>query len=202
MIFRDRIEAAEHLLKKIPTDLVKPLVLAIPHGGFRMGEWLARELGAELDLILVSQISMPKHEFDWIGAVSELGFLETEPFADKKKLHPSELMRLMTAQVSKLQDERARITPMRTIRNPRDRDVIVVDDGMLSGCTMAAALKSIEACAPRRKIVTVGVAPINAMDRVRKYADEMIVARVLNDLKKIEACYQEKLSGRYAQPSL
>src|SRR5262249_42481579 len=73
-MFRDREDAASQLVEKLRHrgfhDL---LILGIPRGGVIMGAVLARELGAELDVVLSRKLRAPGHPELAIGAIAEDG---------------------------------------------------------------------------------------------------------------------------------
>jgi len=60
----------------------------------------------------------------------------------------------------------------------RDRVMIVVDDGLATGATMAAAVAALKVYAPRRIVVAVPVAPGAAIDALRAEVDEVIAVVV------------------------
>jgi predicted phosphoribosyltransferase len=54
------------------------------------------------------------------------------------------------------------------------RTAIVVDDGLATGATMEAAVRSLSALGAKRIIVAVPVASVEARDRVATVADEVV----------------------------
>src|SRR6516162_1036649 len=73
-MFRDREDAARQLAEKLKgRKLQHPLVLAIPRGGVVTGAVLARELGAELDVVLARKLRAPGQPELAVGAVAENG---------------------------------------------------------------------------------------------------------------------------------
>jgi predicted phosphoribosyltransferase len=59
-MFRNREQAALELAAKMKSyPLRDPLVLAIPRGGVVTGAVLARELGADLDIVLARKLRAP-----------------------------------------------------------------------------------------------------------------------------------------------
>src|SRR5579859_649625 len=74
MFFRDRQDAGEQLAAHMKDRKFRnPVVLAIPRGGVVTGAALARELGAEFDVILSRKLRSPTAPEVAIGAVSETG---------------------------------------------------------------------------------------------------------------------------------
>jgi putative phosphoribosyl transferase len=73
-MFRDREDAALRLAEKLKErPLRDPLVMAIPRGGVITEAVLARELGAELDVVLARKLRAPERPEVALGAVSETG---------------------------------------------------------------------------------------------------------------------------------
>jgi len=59
-MFRNRADAAHQLARRFKgSELRDPLVLAIPRGGVALGAVLARELEAELDVVLARKLRAP-----------------------------------------------------------------------------------------------------------------------------------------------
>ncbi|HEV3143352.1 MAG TPA: hypothetical protein VGZ47_05640, partial [Gemmataceae bacterium] len=92
-MFRDRqvagLQLAEHLKDR---KLYDPLVLAIPRGGIIIGDVLATELPAELDVVLARKLRCPGQPELAIGALSEDGqaYLN-KSIADMLQLSPEDL---------------------------------------------------------------------------------------------------------------
>jgi len=73
-MFRNREEAAYQLAARLKNrDFHDPLVLAIPRGGVATGAVLARELGADLDVVLSRKLRAPGQPELAVGAISEDG---------------------------------------------------------------------------------------------------------------------------------
>src|ERR1700752_3409217 len=73
-MFRNREHAACRLARRLNgRTWHDPLVLAIPRGGVVTGAVLARELGAELDVVLSRKLRAPGQPELAIGAISEDG---------------------------------------------------------------------------------------------------------------------------------
>jgi predicted phosphoribosyltransferase len=73
-MFRNREDAAHQLAAKLKIhEFHDPLVLAIPRGGVVTGAVLARELGADLDVVLSRKLCAPGQPELAIGAIAEDG---------------------------------------------------------------------------------------------------------------------------------
>jgi predicted phosphoribosyltransferase len=79
-MFRDREDAANQLALHLQgREFTDPLVLAIPRGGVVTGGVLARELGAELDVVLARKLRAPGQPELALGAVAESGEVYLNP---------------------------------------------------------------------------------------------------------------------------
>jgi putative phosphoribosyl transferase len=178
MIFGDRREAgrllAERLRRLKDQD---PVVLALPRGGVPVGYEISKALHAPLDFVFVRKIGAPGHEELAVGAVAEGG--EAEPVIDQPLVS---MLRVSDAEFAKrkaaaLEEIDRRVKAYRDGRQPvavGGRTAIIVDDGIASGATMTAALRSTRRRGPARMVLAVPVAPRAALQRLRQEADEVV----------------------------
>lgn len=174
MAFRDREQAAHRLAVELRGyRRRRPLILAVPRGAVPMAKILAEALDGELDVVLVHKIGAPGNPEYAIGAVSETG--EVSVRAGSGYAADDPWVRAEAArQLAVLAERRASYTPGRPAVEVHDRVVIVVDDGVATGATLAAALALVRRGEPRRLIVAVGVAPMEALTELRREADEVV----------------------------
>jgi predicted phosphoribosyltransferase len=174
MPFRDREHAARLLAKELRAYKGQnPLVLAIPRGAVLMGKVLADELDGELDVVLVRKLGAPGNPEYAIGALSETGELVLRKAPHVEAIPPRYIEEERRRQLAVLRDRRAWYTPERPPVDPRDRVVIVVDDGIATGATLKAALTLVREKKPRKLIAAVGVAPKASLAEIRAVADEV-----------------------------
>jgi len=175
MYFDDRLDAARQLADALRAWRGHdPLVLAIPRGAVPMGAEIARQLGGDLDIVLVRKLGAPGNPELAIGAVDETGWSYVADYAGELGAHPAYIDGERREQLHVLGLRRARYTPGRHGFDPVGRTAIVVDDGLATGTTMVAALHSVRARDPARLICAVPVASTDALARVRPYADEVV----------------------------
>lgn len=171
--FRDREDGARQLLLQLE-DLKgqNVLVLGVPRGAIPMAKIIADELQGDLDLILVKKVGHPLNPEFAVGAVTEDGDLlisdENDPSFTKEELtekakHPIELLR----------EQRLRLTRRGSALNPKDRLVLVVDDGIATGATMSAAVQSLKAKGAKRVIVAAPVASREAKEKLELFGAEV-----------------------------
>jgi len=144
-VFPGRAEAGGMLATHL-RDLVRPsgIVLAVPAGGIPVGCAVARETGLPLDVLVARKIPIP-------GNV-EAGFGAIGPYGDVL-LHERILedLKLTAKEINTQVDETRRILRQRTrlFRKKRpepdvkNRQVVLVDDGLATGDTMLGAVEHV-----------------------------------------------------------
>jgi predicted phosphoribosyltransferase len=175
-MFRDREDAAHQLAEKLKGHAFHdPLVLAIPRGGVVTGAVLARQLGADLDVVLARKLRAPEHPEVAVGAVSETGQVYLNHYQEKPPAWFKDyLLGELRHQLAEITRRRKRFRNLRPAAPIRGRSVIVTDDGIATGSTMIAALKTVRAQKPYELIVAVPVASPDRLQEVRHWCDEVV----------------------------
>lgn len=175
-MFHNRDDAARQLSKELKQlDLHNPLVLAIPRGGVATGAVLARELDAELDVVLSRKLRAPGQPELAVGAVAEDGKIYLNHLAAQVTgLTDDYLDTERQYQLNEIARRQKLIRGVRPAAPIANRSVIVTDDGIATGATMIAALEVIKAKEPRETIVAVPVAPPERLDAIRRRCDRLV----------------------------
>lgn len=153
------------------------VVLALPRGGVPVAAEIASALGAPLDLVFVRKIGAPGEPELAIGAVVDGGHPETvvnEDVLAGVGAPPGYFESERDRQLAEIGRRRAAYLRGRAPVPLAGRTAIVVDDGIATGATVAAALRSVRAAKPARVILAVPVAAPDALDRLRAEADEIV----------------------------
>ncbi|NMG32589.1 phosphoribosyltransferase [Aromatoleum evansii] len=174
-MFKDREDAARQLAARLKGRPLKdPLVLAIPRGGVVTGAVLARELGAELDVVLARKLRARYDPELAVGAIGEDG---EEYLADYARsvvgVDDDYLERERAHQIAEIDRRKERFRAVRPAAEIAGRSVIVTDDGVATGATMLAALHVIRAKQPHELIVAVPVAPPDTLDTLARHCDDV-----------------------------
>lgn len=177
-LFEDRADAGRQLAETIVGEtLVDPLVVALPRGGVPVAYEIAVRIGAPLDILIVRKIGAPGHAEFGLGALVD----GEEP----ELVLNRQAIRLVRPAKGYLEAETGRqhaeILRRRTLYfgdrtpiSPRDRDVILVDDGIATGGTVRAAIRALRRASPRRLILAVPVAPKGELAELRSSVDRVI----------------------------
>jgi putative phosphoribosyl transferase len=178
-MFRNREDAGLKLAAALAgRQFTDPLVLGIPRGGVVMGTILAKELGAELDVILSQRLYGPGPAEATIGAVTDDGFMFLDPRSPHAHCvpdgHVAEERHRQLAIMARREQIVRQICPRASVAN---RSVIVTDDGIVTGSTMIAALQAIRPLKPRELIVAVPLAASERVDEIRQWCDDLIALR-------------------------
>jgi predicted phosphoribosyltransferase len=175
-MFRNREDAARQLAQRLKgRELRDPLVLAIPRGGVVTGAVLARELGAELDVVLSRKLRAPLEPELAVGAVSEDGHVFLNHHAQAMSdLTATYLARERRHQLGEIARRKKLFRAVRAPAPIAGRSVIVTDDGIATGSTMIAALQAIKPQHPHEVIVAVPVASPDRLDEIRRWCDDTV----------------------------
>lgn len=171
-MFKNRNEAATLLAEKLEHYKNKNgIVLAVPRGGVPIGYIIAEKLGLPLEIILSKKIGHPLSPEFAIGAVTLQGLVSYDRMSDVSESYIKE-------EANRIQKELAvKYKLFMGDRKPTDLEgkiVIITDDGIATGNTLAATIDTIRKSNPEKIVVAVPVAPPDTADRFRNLADEFI----------------------------
>src|SRR5207247_2248707 len=162
-----RQDAASQLADQLrDRRLRRPLVLAIPRGGVVLGAILARELDADLDVLLARKLRAPGNPELAVGAVAETGqvYLSADGAATSSRAY---LERETQVQMREIARRRRLFRGNHPAQPVAGRSIIVVDDGIATGSTIIAGLRAVRTQQPHEIIVAVPVAAPARLDQVR-----------------------------------
>jgi putative phosphoribosyl transferase len=174
--FRDRVDAGARLAARLERYRgPNTLVLGIPRGGVVVAAEVARRLDADLDVIVARKLGAPGSEELALGAVTANGGRFLNEALIRELGVPERYLAQVTA--AQMAEARRREERYRGARAPvpiEGRTVILVDDGLATGATMRAAVRSVRAQGPARLIVAVPVGSVEAVAALREEADEVV----------------------------
>jgi len=151
------------------------IVLALPRGGVPVASAVAGALRVPLDVFVVSKLGAPWEQELAMGAVAE-GGVEVLDLSLTKLLGISEKDIQEVAEAARKELE-SRKTLYRGGRPPLElagKTVILVDDGIATGCSILAAITAVRRRNATRVVVAIPVAPASGCSAIRMEADEVI----------------------------
>lgn len=174
--FYDREDAGRRLVRKLErfanTDA---LVLALPKGGVVVAFQISKILNLDLNIYFSKKIGHPLNPEYAIGAVTESGFLEIDS-SSKINKDDSRILKQKSKLLGSMKLRRALYTDG-YFPNIKDRNIILVDDGIATGMTARAAIKDLRLMKPRSITLAVPVAERNVLDGLRPLVDDVAVLR-------------------------
>jgi predicted phosphoribosyltransferase len=194
MRFFDRVDAGRQLAEALAaysgrSDVV---VLGLPRGGVPVAREVARRLGTPLDVFLVRKLGVPGHPELAMGAIAEGG---VEVLSDDL-IHELGIPQRMVQQVAvrermELDRRDALYRDGRPLPAIRGRVVILIDDGLATGATMQAAVTALRRHEPARIVAAVPVGARETVDRLSRFADEVVCLIAPEPFQAVGLWYDE-----------
>lgn len=194
MPFADRSEAGRILAGKLSdySGREDVIVLGIPRGGVVVASAVAGALRLPLDVFVVSKLGSPWNSELAMGALTEDGVQVLDLSIVNAMCVSEEDVREV---VSKAEEQiKFRQSLYRRGRMPpevKDKTVILVDDGIATGCSILAALAAVRRQSAARVVVAVPVAPASGCSAIRMEADEVISVAEPEMFLSVSQWYEE-----------
>ncbi|MGV8804160.1 MAG: phosphoribosyltransferase [Polaromonas sp.] len=166
------------------------LVLALPRGGVPVGFEVAQALKAPLDVWVVRKLGLPGQEEYAIGAIASGGVRVMTPLPEGL-VSPAALAKVIAREQAELARREQLYRDNRLPPSLQGRTVIVVDDGLATGATMCAALRSMHQQRPARLVVAVPVGAPDTCQALREDADEVVCAAMPEPFRAVGLWYEQ-----------
>lgn len=175
-VFKDRTEAGRRLAKLLHgyrgPDVV---IVAIPRGGVPVAAAAAQRLKLDWGVIVARKLPVPWNPEAGFGAITVDGAtVLNEPMVSGLQIRQTQIDDIATKVRMEVQRRTDLYLRERTPVEVEGKTVIVLDDGLASGYTMLAAIKSIRAHSPARVIAAAPVASRSAARMIEDAADECV----------------------------
>ncbi len=169
-MFDDRNHAGRVLAEKVAElNLKNPYILAVPRGGLAVASPIAEKLQCKMAVLIAKKVGHPLNPEVAIGAIMPDGSLiHDNQYVSGIGVKQENFDRLV-AEARKAFDERVKVYEAMIIKNHevKDRDIIIVDDGIATGYTIMAAVKWVKKWNPASVSIAVPVAPNDVTHRLR-----------------------------------
>lgn len=188
VVFTDRVDAGRVLgplvadalreigFRSAGEDRPPLIVVGLARGGVPVGREVANAVDAPLDVLVVRKIGAPGQREFAMGALAAGQVLITDDVPRRLGVSAEQLREIIGAE-NKLRVQRE--NTYRAGRQPisfSGRVVVLVDDGIATGATMAVAVRAVRAAGAVGVVVAVPVAP---RDAVHRFETDASVDRVV-----------------------
>lgn len=175
-IFENRRDAGKKLGKLLATKKYNaPIVLALPRGGVTVADEVAHILNAHLDVVIARKVGAPGQAEFGIGAISENEIPIFNPSTmNYFDLNSNDVISTIDSEINELRRRILHYRQGRILESMHGKTIILVDDGLATGVSAAAAGKFLRTLKPQKIILAVPVAPHEIDSFVREQFDEII----------------------------
>jgi putative phosphoribosyl transferase len=175
-LFRDRAAAGQVLADVLAAiELHEPVVVGVARGGVAVAAEVARRLAAPLTAVDVERVSAGGRR---LGAATADG----PPYllADVPDAALERARRAAAVLEARLEHTRVPVA---------GRTAVVVDDGLITGLTLAAACRWVRWQEAARVVAATPVAHVDGLALLRDEADEVVCAHALEEIAVVGQAY-------------
>lgn len=200
MIFADRRDAGIKLgeelfshLERCKQDRSKSdlLVVGLPRGGVPVALEVARRLNCPLDIIASKKLPYPGQPEYAIGAVSSDGVIVLKPDLPSEHPWPEYLEEQRQKLLLQTREIEQRFHSQAGLKSPSyaGKTVIIVDDGIATGMTAIAAVKTARLRGVSHIILAAPVMSNDSRRKLSTYCDEVIALSLPEDFFAVGRYY-------------
>jgi predicted phosphoribosyltransferase len=153
---------------------------------------VATALHVPLDVFVVRKLGLPSHPELAIGAIASGGVrLVDESALRRFGVTDSQLAAVSTAEERELERRERLYRDKLPSPDLRGRTLILIDDGLATGASMAAAATAVRAQGPARIVVAVPVAARETCDAFAEMVDEVVCAATPEPFNAVGLWYED-----------
>ena len=182
-IFQDRRHAGHALAKSLfkilsQEDKQNAIILALARGGAPVGFEISKALKIPMEVLIARKIGHPLNPEFAVGAVSENGshFLDLS-LLKSSGLTESDINPILEREKAEINRRVSYYRQNREIPSLKNKTVILVDDGLATGATAAAAINFIQKHNAGKIILAVPVAATETVARLRDRVNTVVCIR-------------------------
>jgi len=192
--FKNRIEAGRQLAAKMKqyASQKDTIVLGLPRGGVVVAHEVAQALHLPLDVIIVRKIGFPFRPERAIGAVAQNGVMVLDDQLMKElNISKKDLAPTIAQAEQEIQDRLNSYRAGRLALDLTKKTVILVDDGIATGFTIEAALRSAHSLGARRIVVATPVISHEVFEKLRTEVADVVYVLVPQNFAGISQFYDD-----------
>ncbi len=177
MLFNDRSDAGKQLALQLEKykDRKEVIVLGLTRGGVVTASEIASFLHATLNAVVVRKIGAPGNPELALGAISEHGEgVFNEHLIGLLGISPEYLAKEVERQKMIVKQRLALYRGSSASPDLKGKTIILVDDGIATGASMRAAIKSVKIAGAKKVVLAVPVAAPDSLRKMEKEVDEVV----------------------------
>jgi predicted phosphoribosyltransferase len=199
-VFSDRVAAgralgervAEVLRARPDTRTARPVVIGLARGGVPVACEVADAVDGDLDALVVRKIGAPGHAEFAMGALTAGHLVVNDDMPRRLGVSSAQFAAAADRERRILHDRESLYRSGRPPVEVEDRVVVLVDDGLATGSTMAVAIDALDAAGASRLIVAVPTAPSDSVGRlIDRGVDEVVVLTMPEPFEAVGLSYED-----------
>ncbi|MCL0100913.1 phosphoribosyltransferase [Peptococcaceae bacterium] len=174
--YKNRVEAAKALSDILKSDEYENgIVIGVPRGGVVLAKHIADALNLPFDIIITRKIGDPSNPEVAVGSVTQNGNLMLNyEIMSRLGLTEEDIKENIKKALREVKERVKKYRGDKPLPNLKGKEVIICDDGIATGYTIKAAIKSIKCENPKKIILAVPVAPPDALKELERYVDKIV----------------------------
>lgn len=166
------------------------VLVALPRGGVAVAAAIAQQLQLPLTTWAVRKLALPVDPEFAIGALAPGDLVLWDPLSARILNHQPDLRCTILDRERRELRRRQQLFGDAPAAVLRQRQLIVVDDGIATGLTARAALLSLRQLEPARLILAVPVVATRVLEQLRPLVDQAVVLAAVDDLIAVGCHYK------------
>lgn len=190
-LFTDRRDAGRQLAKELrPYRTKQPVVLGLPRGGVPVAYEVATALDAPLGVLVVHKVGAPLQPEFGIGAVAPGVTVRYNEAIEEVGLSEADFEQAAERARQIMRDRHRRYNGDDALPMLRGRTAILVDDGLATGVSAAAAIRAARKLEPDQLVLAVPVAAVPSLAALQDDVDDIVCLHALRDFGAVGQWYE------------
>lgn len=190
--FRNRRDAGAFLARELTAYAYRSdvVVLGLPRGGVPVAFEVANALHVPFDVFVVRKLGLPGHEEFAMGAIASGGArLINRDVIRQFDVSSQDLAAVTGIELRELERREHLYRGGQPFTEVMNKTVILVDDGIATGASMAVAVNALRDEEPGTIVVAAPVASSDAAELLSRVADDCVFAQVPEYFASVGAWY-------------